>query len=63
MFSDMHLALAWFGFIFLMMLFKVPFFLAGGKSPPGRVVHSLHPFPGERLPRRLWRADTTRKAG
>jgi hypothetical protein len=54
MFSDVHLALAWFGFIFLMWLFKVPFFVAGRKSYSGRRLHSLHLFPSELLPRRAW---------
>ncbi len=55
MFSDVHLALAWFGFIFLMLLFKVPFSVAGGKSHLGHRVHSWHQFPSELLQRRAWR--------
>lgn len=54
MFSDVHVILAWFGFMFLMLLFKVPFFVAGGKSHLGHWVHSLHLFPSEVFQRRVW---------
>ncbi len=54
MFDDVHLILAWFGFIFLMLLFKVPFFVTGSKSCSGRRLHSLHVFPPELLSRRAW---------
>jgi len=54
MFSDVHIVLAWFGFLFVMLLFKVPFFVGGGRSSPGHRVHSLHLFPSEVFPRRVW---------
>jgi len=54
MFSDVYLVSAWFGFIFLMLLFKVPFFLAGGKPHLGHRVYSLRLFPSEHLPRWMW---------
>ena len=34
MFSDMHLVLAWFGFVFLMLLFKVSFVIARRRKWP-----------------------------
>jgi len=54
MFNDMHLVLAWFGFVFLMLLFRVPFFLAGSKFPPWHRIHSAQFFPFELLRRHVW---------
>jgi hypothetical protein len=53
MLSDIHLVLAWFGFIFLMLLFKLPWFLTDGKTRSSRRLHPSHLFAHE-LFLRLW---------
>jgi len=54
MFSDIHLVLAWFGFIFLMLLFKLPFFLTDSRGRPLHRIRHLHSFTHVLFPRRLW---------
>ena len=61
MFGDMHLILAWFGFIFLMLLFKVPFLVTSNKSHPAQRVHSARLLPSELWPPRIGRAGAAHK--
>ena len=53
MFTDIHFVLAWFGFMCLMLLLKLPF-IAARRSHQGHRVYHSHALLHERFQRRAW---------
>ena len=54
MFTDIHFVLAWFGFVFLMLLLKLPFIIAANRSHQGHRVYHPYSLIHERFRRRAW---------